>query len=265
MSYPNAHGFFCWPELVTTDVAAAKDFYAGLFGWTYEEQQMPEFTYTEGVVDGTWAAGIMPKLPSMPAEVPSHWGVYFACDDVDASCAKVKELGGTIVLEPWDIPKVGRIAVVTDSTGAFFMLFKMFLQEGAPQENPKEYPSTHGFFTWPELITCDVAKAKAFYSGLFGWDYEDMDMGEFTYSSAKIGEAWVGGMMLKPATMPAEVPPHWGSYFAVVDVDASTAKVKELGGQVFMEPWDIEGVGRMSTVVDPTGAVFMLFKMAPQG
>jgi hypothetical protein len=262
MSYPTKHGFFCWPELISTDAAKAKDFYAGLFGWSYEDMDMGEYVYSSAKIGDDWPGGIMPKPATMPAEVPSHWGLYFACDDVDVGCAKVKELGGTVAIEPWDIPNVGRIAVISDPTGAFFMLFKA---ADTPSESPTSYPTKQGFFTWPELVTGNVDKAKAFYTGLFGWDYDEMDMGEFTYTSAKIGEDWIGGLMPMLSTMCAEVQPYWGSYFAVDDVDASAAKVKELGGQVFREPWSVEGVGRVALVGDPTGAAFMLFKPARQG
>ena len=121
--------------------------------------------------------------------------------------------------------------------------------------------STHGVFCWNELMTNDVDKAKEFYADLFGWTYEEMPMDSgFTYTMAKLGDKMVGGLMPLPPGAPEGMPPIWGSYVAVDDVDESSKLVEKLGGTVLLPPQDIPGVGRFSVVQDPQGAWFSLFK-----
>ena len=123
----NEPGSFAWTELMTTDVEASTAFYAGLFGWVAEGQSGGDMPYTEFKLDGRSVCGMMPKPPTMPAEAPSTWGVYFAVEDADAAAAKVAELGGSVMMEPTDI-EPGRFAVVADPYGASFNVMK--LKEG---------------------------------------------------------------------------------------------------------------------------------------
>ncbi len=124
----------------------------------------------------------------------------------------------------------------------------------------KAAPTT-GTFCWNELLTGDVASARKFYTGLLGWEMEDHDMGEYgTYTLIKSGDTQVGGMMQMAGEQFKGVPPHWLSYIAVEDVDASAKKAEELGGKICLPPSDIPGVGRFSVIIDPTGAGFALFK-----
>ena len=118
------HGAFCWTELNTRDATAAKPFYAELFGWKYKESTdgMP---YTEfGLTEDRPVGGIF-QLPDEMANVPPFWMTYVAVDDVDASAAKVVELGGKIHREPTDIPKVGRFCIIADPTGAVISLITL--------------------------------------------------------------------------------------------------------------------------------------------
>ena len=116
----NEPGALCWTELTTTDAKAAEAFYTQLFGWT--PKHSPE--YTEFSVGGTPSIGMMPKPKDMPADIPSYWMPYFQVADTDASVAKVKELGGKVMVPPTDIPKTGRFAIVNDPQGAMFAVFK---------------------------------------------------------------------------------------------------------------------------------------------
>ena len=113
----------------------------------------------------------------------------------------------------------------------------------------------HGAFSWFELMTTDVEGAKSFYSKLFGWQITDMPMEEFTYSVAKVGEDDVAGIMSMPPDT-GDMPPTWGNYITVDDVDAIAKQAVELGGKVLVEPRDIPEVGRFAVVQDPQGAWF---------
>jgi predicted enzyme related to lactoylglutathione lyase len=113
------HGAFGWFELMTTDVDGAKKFYADLFTWTTEDMPMENMDYTVIKVEGDQVAGMMP-LPTDSGEMPPTWGIYITVNDVDATINKAKELGGKILVEPRDIPDVGRFCVIQDPQGAWF-------------------------------------------------------------------------------------------------------------------------------------------------
>ena len=113
----------------------------------------------------------------------------------------------------------------------------------------------HGQFYWNELMTTDVEKAKAFYARTLGWSYDSMPMPEGEYHIIKQGEDMVGGLMKMPADMPAGTPSHWFSYIAVDDVDARVTAVVAAGGKIVSPAFDVEGVGRIAIVEDPSGAV----------
>src|SRR3954469_13699672 len=121
---------------------------------------------------------------------------------------------------------------------------------------------THGTFSWVDLGTTDQDAAKSFYSGLFGWDYDDNPAGEgVVYSMAKLGDKHVAAIspqMQQEREM--GVPPHWNNYVTVDDIDAVAGRVGELGGQLSMPPFDVMEAGRMAVVMDPTGAVVMLWQ-----
>jgi len=111
-----------WFELHTRGYDEVIPFYQDVFGWeTNTEGDGPDFRYTTEVVGETQYAGIMDASGFLPEGVPSNWSVYFHVDDVDAAIAKVVELGGAVVMPAEDTP-YGRLATVTDPTGALFRL-----------------------------------------------------------------------------------------------------------------------------------------------
>ena len=121
--------------------------------------------------------------------------------------------------------------------------------------------TTQGAFVWYELMTTDMAAAKAFYGSVVGWTPQDSDMPDMDYTLFKVGDQGVAGLMLLPDDAKARgVPPCWTGYVAVNDVDAETAAFAADGGKALKGPMDIPGVGRMSVVADPQGAVLCLFR-----
>jgi predicted enzyme related to lactoylglutathione lyase len=113
------HGRVWWSELWTRDPAGAKDYYGQVAGWTFAEMPMAEGPYHIASRNGEMTAGIM-DLTGMPGmdDTPPHWFTYLAVDDVEAAVAATKAAGGQVLRDPWDVPGVGRIAIVTDPTGA---------------------------------------------------------------------------------------------------------------------------------------------------
>ncbi|HEY7453576.1 MAG TPA: VOC family protein [Thermoleophilaceae bacterium] len=113
-----------------------------------------------------------------------------------------------------------------------------------------------GSFSWTDLSTPDAQASKDFYGGIFGWDFKDDPIpGGGVYVMARLGGRAAAAMFETTERHPA-----WASYITVEDVDALTARAGELGANVLAEPFDVMDVGRMSTIQDPTGAVFCLWQ-----
>jgi uncharacterized protein len=122
--------------------------------------------------------------------------------------------------------------------------------------------STQASFVWYELMTADVAAAKAFYGKVVGWTTQDVPMPDMTYTLLSVKDTQVGGMMALPQK---GLKPAWVGYIGVDDVDGAAAKLQELGGKIHMPPSDIPNVGRFAVVADGQGAMFNLFKQANPG
>ena len=121
--------------------------------------------------------------------------------------------------------------------------------------------STPGAFSWSELLTTDPAAAKVFYSKLFGSSTKDMQMSSGAYTTCQVGEESVAGIMRLPAEA-AGMPPMWGVYVTVADVDTTIREAEKLGGAVLVPPMDVDGVGRMAVLRDPQGASFSVIRYA---
>ena len=113
------HGVVWWSELATRDVQGAKDYYATVCGWSYDDAPMEGGTYTVARIGDRMIAGIfdMTGAPGMEG-VPPHWMTYLAVDDVDTAAEQTTSGGGSVMRPPWDVPGVGRIAIVKDPSGA---------------------------------------------------------------------------------------------------------------------------------------------------
>jgi len=115
-----------------------------------------------------------------------------------------------------------------------------------------------GMISWHELMTGDVEGAKKFYAELLGWGFQEFPMEEGgSYWVVKVGEEEVGGIMGTPPDA-AGVPPHWGLYITVDNVDATVKKAEKMGAMVLVPPMDIPKVGRFAVLQDPQGAAFAI-------
>jgi hypothetical protein len=118
----NVHGAFCWADLNTGDVAAARAFYSGLLGWKIEPGEKDPSGYLH-ISNGEHMIGGVPSAEQVPPNTPPHWLLYFEVADCDASTAKATELGARALMPPMSLEGVGRFAVIADPQGAVFALF----------------------------------------------------------------------------------------------------------------------------------------------
>jgi predicted enzyme related to lactoylglutathione lyase len=251
-----------WVDVAAPDPDAAAKFYSAIFGWDVTEAGDPEETggYRMASLRGKTVAGI---APIMGEGQPPSWTTYITTDDADATAEKVKEAGGTVFAEPFDVMEAGRMAVFADPTGAVFAVWQ-------PNQHPgSQLVNEAGTFGWNELNTRDPEAAKEFYAAVFGWRGEkfDMDGGPdyvIWHTDDDQNENGSGGMIdMRSGDMPDEIPPHWLVYFSVDDTDATVDQVKENGGNVAFGPTEIPNVGRFAVVTDPQGAAFAVIKPQP--
>lgn len=243
-----APGTPCWIDLQSKDVAKSKAFYTALMGWTVEESGAEFGNYVNFLMDGAPVAGMS---PSQQPEIPDAWSVYLATEDASATAAKVKEAGGQVMVPPMEVGPFGWMAVCVDTSGAVFGVWQAKEHVGSVV-----YGEPGGPF-WHELWAWDFAAASAFYPKVFPVVVEAMsEAHDFRYSLFKIGDEMLAGMMDPKGHLPEGVPSHWAVYLTVADVDATAAKVPELGGTVTRAPFDTP-YGRMLSVTDPTGAHVM--------
>jgi len=245
---------FFWYELMTTDTPAAEAFYKAVVGWNTEAFPGSDMGYTIVKAGDFGVGGIMAQPPHLAEHnVPPAWVGYIHAVDVDATVAKLKAAGGHVHREPWDIPGVGRLAVVSDPQGAVFNL--MAAQGEAPAEKPAA--DAVGLVGWRELLAADLDSVWGFYAGQFGWTKaEAIDMGDMgPYQLFNVGDGQQGGIMTKPPMVPQ---PYWGFYFNVEDIDDAAGRVTANGGSLMMEPMQVPGGQWVLNAADPQGAVFGL-------
>ncbi|WP_420862923.1 VOC family protein [Algirhabdus cladophorae] len=122
---PYTHGNVHWSELATHDVDAALEYYKSVCGWDIQTEEMPEGPYHMGLVAGVPVVGIFDiKQMEGMQNLPSHWMTYLAVDDVDAAVQTTADTGGQVMKSGFDVPQVGRIAIVADPSGAVIGLIQ---------------------------------------------------------------------------------------------------------------------------------------------
>jgi len=252
-----ALGRFVWYELMTTDTAASEKFYGAVVGWGARHSAPPMPPYTMFTRGDQSVAGLM----ALPPEALKHgarpsWMAYVGTADVDATVRRATEAGARTVMPAMDIPNVGRFAVILDPQGATIAIFT---PSGNPQAAAGSLPADHkaqlGDFSWHELMTTDSEAAMTFYKGLFGWEQmEAHDMGPMgVYRIFGTGGRQLGGMFNKPKEAP--MPPFWGLYVKVDDVNRVKGLVEGNGGKVMMGPHEVPGGDWILGCVDPLGAM----------
>jgi predicted enzyme related to lactoylglutathione lyase len=249
-------GAFCWAELATSDSGAAKKFYTALFGWGYEDMPAgPDMIYTTLKKGDKRAAALYAQGPDQKG-VPPHWNTYVSVASADQTAGKAKELGGKVLMEPFDVMDFGRMAIVEDQQGARICIWEPKTHIGVGVINEP------GALCWAELDTTDTESARRFYTRLFGWGAKvgGEAANQTEYTEWQLGGTSIGGLMKIPKEW-GQVPPNWLIYFAVADVDAAAKKAGDLGASAIVPPHDIPGAGRFAVLSDPQGAAFAIYKM----
>jgi hypothetical protein len=244
----------CWIDIGVPDRPKAFEFYGQLFGWHIQEGPPEAGGYATCEIDGRPVAGIGPKMG--PGEMPTFWTTYLATPDADETAASITTAGGQLMMQPFDVMDVGRMAIAVDPGGAVFGLWQAGTHSGIQLAN------LPGSLIWSENMSRNFEANKAFYAAVFGYQFSDIGAEGMNYATVDLAGRPVGGIGEIGAEMPAEMPASWGTYFAVTDTDAAIEKVTELGGALVAPAWD-SPYGRMAVVSDDQGAVFALMSVTP--
>ena len=272
-------GVPCWIDTSQPDPEAAVDFYRGLFGWEFEDVMPPESEgrYFIGRIRGGDAAAV----GSVPENAPpmAAWNTYIWVESADETASKVRDAGGNVLMEPFDVMNAGRMAVCADPEGAAFCVWQAKEHKGARVVNEA------GSLNFNGLNTRDPDGAKSFYGAVFGWQTISLGGGAEMWTLPGYGDYLEKGnpglrKQMADVGAPAgfedvvasinpiaddqpDVPAHWSVTFAVDDADATAAKATELGGKVVIAPFDAPWV-RMTVLADPQGAAFIASKFVPE-
>lgn len=251
---PNPHGTPIWYELTCDDPDGAKAFYDAVIGWTIEEKPAGEMDYRMITAGDGNVGGVMRLTGEMKeGGARPGWLFYVGVDDVDAAAEALRMAGGRVLRGPWDIPGIGRMAVVTDPQGALF-----YLMRGASEGTSTSFdPAAIGRCAWNELTTTDQEAAHAFYARLFGWSFADRmsigEMSDYVFIDAAAGR--LGATMTDREN---RMPPHWRFYFRVPDVEEAAARVTAAGGKIYFGPVTVPNGERILIASDREGAMFGL-------
>lgn len=237
-------------ELATLDIEKSKAFYAGVFGWTFEEVEGTQRNYATISHNGQMIGGVFEFDQAEKQTSTGEWIPVFSVSDVDAAAAATKSSGGTVVVGPRDMPDWGYAFLGRDPREAVF--FALRSAEGDP---PETEPVVNGFL-WSELWTDDLESSAAFYGSVLDFTVEDGDVDfDQPYKLFKNGDTVRGGVM---EIENPEVRPHWVPFIKVDDVSTTVEKAREAGARVIIEPHPDIRDGAAALILDPVGAPIAL-------
>ena len=256
-------GMFSWADLASPDAAAARKFYSEMLQVDATDLDAgPDTIYTMLMKNGRLCCAVfqMPDEMSQAMGDRAFWQSYFTVESADASAERVKELGGTLVEEPFDVFDAGRVLVAQDPTGTVFALWEPRTQIGA------QVFGEPGALCWNELYASDPEASSRFYGGLFGWQATTGPMadgtGEYTAFMLE-GQPAAGMMEIQKAW--GDFPPYWSIYFGVEDLEAARGRAKSLGATEITPVLSVPEVGRFIYLQDPQGAHLTIIELAGGG
>lgn len=245
-------GTFSWADLATTDQEAAKEFYTALFGWQANDMPAGEgVVYSMMMLDGKSVAAIAPQPEQQrEAGAPPSWNSYITVESADRALERARHLGATVHAPAFDVLEAGRMGVVQDPQGAYFLVWEPKSHIGAGLVNGP------GLLSWNELASPDLDGSAGFYRELFEWKTEPFEGMEMPYTTIQTKDGHANGG-IRPV-MAANEPSHWLVYFGTGDADATLSRATDLGATELVGVTDI-GIGKIAVIQDPQGAVFALF------
>ncbi|WP_427172641.1 VOC family protein [Arthrobacter sp. 92] len=263
-------GEVCWADLQTRDVAAAKSFYAAVFGWRFEDLLTPDGrSYSKAFLGGDLVTVVAPQSPLQEAKgAAAQWNIYFAADDAQAIAAEAPHAGGTLQFGPEAVADTGVMLFLEPPGGGTTGVWQAGTHFGAARHHEA------GAFAWAELLTPEPRAAVGFFQQLFGHEvteYPQDDGG--TYTTLTVNGVEVAGVAPLPEDGTGEEQDadaenaegtgsaEWQVYFGVASVAEAVRAAVAAGAEVLVEPDESEDGGSIATLRDPQGGVFSLLEV----
>jgi predicted enzyme related to lactoylglutathione lyase len=247
-------GKVVWADLVTPDVPAAKAFYSGLFGWTFEDISTGPRDYSVAMAGSDPVAGIIETESHQGAVRHPNWLTFISVNDVGRAQKVVLAHGGKVLSSPRNYPRRGRQEVFADPQGAVFAVLQ------SSSGDPHDELADPGEWIWSSLLSRDVETEAAFYQNIFGYEVFDPADDE---GSTHLVLATGNYARASANALPEEahgVPAHWLNFVRVLNVKDTAAKAQSLGGRVLVQPHSDRHGGMTAVVADPAGAPFGLLE-----
>ncbi|MDR7083439.1 putative enzyme related to lactoylglutathione lyase [Arthrobacter ginsengisoli] len=251
-------GEVCWTDLQTSDVEAAKAFYAAIFGWRYENLPTPDGrSYAQAFLGEDLVTVIAPQNPQQAAAgAPGQWNAYFATADAGRLADSMVDAGGTLEFGPEDVGGTGVMVFFAPPGGGTTGAWQAGSHFGTARSGEP------GSLAWAELLTPEPQPAVGFFQQLFGHsvtEYPQDDGGKYT--TLMVNDAEVAGIAAVPAEAEGTLKPGWQVYFGVSSVADAVAAAVAAGGTVLIEPDEAEEAGTIATLEDPQGGVFSVLEV----
>ena len=246
-------GKMIWADLATPDLAAAKRFYSGLFGWTFRDVRLHKTDYAVALLGGRPVAGLFQR-PVPSGEHRPAWLAFIAVGDVDALKRTALEHGAKVVHEPRTFAARGRQATFTDPEGAAFAVL------ASSSGDPGDFLAAPGDWIWSSLLSGDPGTEAAFYQALFGYDVFDLPADDGLEHEILSTNDYARASVNHFPKDSSRRRTHWINYVRVVDAADAAAKAVALGGRVLAEPHVDRHGGRVALVADPAGALVGLME-----
>lgn len=244
-------GKIIWRDLITEDVAAAKRFYGGMFGWTFQDTQGPTGNDYVVVRSGdVYVAGMVGIERAADGENYSRWLPYISVPNIDEAVSRTVAAGGSVAVTARDV-NLGRVAAIIDPEGAVVGLANSSF--GDPDDTTTALAPNR--MVWTELLANDAEAAAIFYAALGGYDVQTIDRRGGLYTLLQSNGVNRAGIFKKPGN---EYDPTWLTYIGVEDPAAAAVLAESLGGTIILPASEDLRDGTMAVVTDPSGALLAL-------
>jgi uncharacterized protein len=242
-------GKFVWHDLITEDIDAARRFYGGVLGWTFEDSGTRD-GYVVARSGDVYVAGMVPVTEPADGSNLSRWVPYVSVADVDDAISRSGVRDGKVAVTARDVP-LGRVAALIDPEGAVYGVARSSI--GDPTDATTA--AAPGRVVWSELLAADPDKAAAYYEGVVGYSIENSARSGGTYTFLRQGDVKRAGILLNPMS---GWESQWITYFGVDDPVAATERVERFGGRVVVPVSPDVREGTVAVVTDPSGAILAL-------
>ena len=252
-------GKVVWHDLITEDLDGVRPFYAGLFGWTFEEANTERTAnYVLARKGNIIVAGLLGREAANDGENYSRWLPYISVDNVDAAVARSTAAGASVAVTARDVA-IGRVAAIIDPQGAVIGLVRSNI--GDPDDATTA--AMPGRPVWTELLANDPRAAAGFYTTLAGYQPRSLERRGGEYFVLARDGTDRAGIFQNPAE--GDYTPVWITAFGVDDPTAAAAKAVELGGRIILPVSSDLRDGTTAVIADPSGALLVLQSWSRKG